>query len=59
MKVQKKYKLVKPEKGEENIIYIIVNHNKQTRSVSIEAINTGMFINPIETVLMSDIQLID
>lgn len=49
------YKLVNPYIGEENLIYIIVNHNEVTNMVIIECINCGMSINPQETVNISEI----
>lgn len=49
-------KLSKPAKGEENIIYEILETNKETKRMMIRAINVDMSILPIELVHVDDLK---
>ena len=51
-----KYKLKNPDKGEENIVYEIVNVNDVTKRVMIKPININMNILPIELVSIDDLK---
>ena len=51
----KNVKLSNPSKGEENLVYSIVNYNEGTERAIIECLNSGMSINPTELVSINDI----
>ena len=54
--ITKLVKLKYPEKGEETIIFRIVNYNKVTRRCYIEATNLNLSIPPQELVSIDDIE---
>ncbi len=56
--IGKLVKLKKPELGEEDIIFKIVNFNEKTNRVYIEAINMDLPIPPQELVSFDDVELI-
>lgn len=49
-------KLVNPEPGEENIIYIITNYNEVKERCYIEAVNLNSTFPPQELVSIDDIE---
>ena len=51
-------KLSNPQKGEENLVYIIVDRNEPLNRVSISCININMRIPGIEVVSDSEIEYI-
>jgi len=53
--INKPIKLKKPEVGEENIIYKVVNYNDATNRCYIEPVNLNLPVPPQELVSIDDI----
>ncbi len=54
--ILKPVKLRRPEKGEEKLIFKIVNYNEGTRRCYIEPVNSTLSIPPQELVSIDDVE---
>ena len=49
------YKLVNPEEGEENLVFVVVGYNEGTKRALISPVNSTLILPPTELVLMNQI----
>jgi len=52
----KNVKLSNPQRGEESLVYSIINYNEGTNRIVIECLNSGMSYNPAELVSINDVE---